>query len=91
MTAMRTGNNYSGARWAYASRPAVRNPMPTVTYDGVTYKVRSRKTEIPDLDAMDRLGALMWLNRNTFARGVGIRTTPNPLQGMGGAISLTVR
>ena len=64
---------------------------PEVTYDGKTYKVRSSKTEIPDLASMDRMAALIWLNENTYARGNGIRTRPNPLAGMGGAIGLTVR
>lgn len=63
---------------------------PTVTYDGVTYKVRSRKTAIPDLAAMDRTAALIWLNQNTHARGTNYRR-PNPLAGMGGAIKLNVR
>lgn len=88
---MRRGNNYSGARWAFSSRPASRNPMPTVTYDGVTYKVRSRKTEIPDLEAMDRMGALVWLNQNTYPRGNGTRTQPNPLAGLGEVIVCHVR
>lgn len=30
-------------------------PKPTVTYDGITYKVRSHNTEIPDLDSMERI------------------------------------
>lgn len=45
------------------------NPMPTVTYQGKTYKLKSRKTEVPDLEAMDSLSAHIWLNRNTTARG----------------------
>ena len=45
------------------------NPMPAVTYEGETYKLRSRKTEVPDLEAMDSLSAHVWLNRNTTARG----------------------
>jgi hypothetical protein len=45
------------------------NPMPTVTYEGATYKLRSRKTEVPDLEAMDSLEAHIWLNRNTTAKG----------------------
>ena len=64
---------------------------PTVTYDGRTYKVRSHKTEIPDLGAMDRLAALVWINQNTFKRGAGIRTKPNPLAGLSDAIGLEVR
>lgn len=50
-----------------ARRP--RGPMPTVTYDGNTYKLRSRQTTIPDLAAMRRIEALVWLNRNTTPRG----------------------
>jgi hypothetical protein len=45
------------------------NPMPTVTYEGKTYKLRSRKIEVPDLENMDSLSAHIWLNRNTTARG----------------------
>lgn len=62
------------------------NPMPTVTYEGKTYKLRSRKTEVPDLEAMNEFAALIWLNRNTTARGYS--KAANPLAGMGGAISL---
>lgn len=67
--------------------------MPTkraVTYDGNTYKVKSDKIEIPDLTAMDRIAALMWLNRHTYARGYS-RVRPDPLAGLGGAISVTAR
>jgi hypothetical protein len=45
------------------------NPMPTVTYEGKIYKLRSRMTEVPDLGVMDSLSAHIWLNRNTIARG----------------------
>ncbi len=62
------------------------NPMPIITYDGQAYKLRSRKTEIPDLESMDRLAALIWLNRNTTARGY--YKAPDPLIGMGGVISI---
>ncbi len=55
-----------------------RGPMPTVEYNSKVYKVRSRKTEIPDLAAMDRMGALIWLNRNTYPLGTNHRRlTPN--------------
>jgi hypothetical protein len=64
---------------------------PVVTYDGKTYTVRSRKTEIPDFTTMSRIAVLAWLNSNTYAKGAGIRTKPNPLAGIGDAISLTVR
>ncbi len=66
-------------------------PKPTVTYDGMTYKIRSHETEIPDLEAMERIAALVWINQNTYARGAGIRTKPNLLAGMGDAIRLEVR
>ena len=68
-----------------------RGPKPRVTYDGKTYTVRSYKTEIPDLAAMDRIAALIWLNQNTYPYGPGIRTRPNPLAGLGNAIRLDVR
>lgn len=45
------------------------NPMPTVTYEGKTYKLKSRNIEVPDLDTMDSLSAHVWLNRNTTAKG----------------------
>lgn len=48
---------------------------PTVTYEGKTYSLRSTKTDIPDLDAMSRMGALVWLNRYTVARGYSRRTS----------------
>lgn len=47
----------------------VKNPMPTVVYQGRSYKLRSRKTETPDLTAMTTLEALVWINRNTTPRG----------------------
>lgn len=62
------------------------NPMPTVTYNNRTYKVRSRKTEIPDLSTMDRIAALTWLIRNTYPRGYQRDPGPN-LSGL----TLTVR
>ena len=62
------------------------NPMPTVAYQGEVYKLRSRKTEVPNLEIMDSLSAHIWLNRNTTARGYS--KAPNPLIGMGGAITL---
>lgn len=52
-------------------------PMPTVTYNDKVYKVRSRKTEIPDLAAMDGIAAAMWLIRNTYPRGYSRPTAPN--------------
>jgi len=66
-------------------------PKPAVTYDGTTYKVRSHKTDIPDLESMERIGALVWINQNTYRRGAGTRTVPNLLAGLGDAIRLEVR
>lgn len=86
---MRKGNNYSGARWTFSERQArPRRPKRTVTYDGQTYKVKSDKIEIPDLDTLPRLEALQWLCQHTYPRGY---SKPNPLAGLGDAISLTVR
>jgi hypothetical protein len=63
----------------------------TVTYDGKTYKVRKDSIEIPDLDAMTRIGALCWLNQETYATGAGTRTRLNPLAGLGDAIKVRVQ
>jgi hypothetical protein len=52
-------------------------PKPTVTYNGATYKVRSHKTQIPDLDQMDGISAAMWLIRNTYPRGYQSDPGPN--------------
>lgn len=63
------------------------NPMPTVEYNGRVYKVRSRKTEIPDLAAMDGIAASMWLIRNTYPRGASNRPAAPNLRGL----TMTVR
>jgi len=63
----------------------------TVSYDDRTYKVRSDTIEIPNFARMTRMGALVWLNQNTYATGSGTRTKPNPLAGLGDAIRLEVR
>jgi hypothetical protein len=52
----------------------------TVTLNGVTYKVRSDRIDIPDLSAMDAADAAAWLASNTYPRGFGPAT--NPLQGL---------
>ena len=65
------------------------DPMPTVTFDGQVYKMKSRKVEIPNLSEMPRIEALIWLNRNTRARGYSKVT--NPLAGFGGAITVSPR
>lgn len=62
------------------------NPMPTVTYRGKSYKLRSRKTEVPDLESMVGVEALIWLNRNTTAKGYS--KAPDPLTGIGNAINI---
>ena len=64
---------------------SLRGPMPTVTFDGRTMKVRSRSTEIPDLAAMPRMEAIVWLLRHTYPAGY---SKPNPLAGMGSVISV---
>jgi hypothetical protein len=61
-------------------------PMPTVEYRGSVYKLRSRKIVVPALALMDDLSALIWINRNTTPRGY--QKAPNPLKGMGGAITI---
>jgi hypothetical protein len=48
-----------------------RGPKPVVTYDGKSYTARSYNVEIPDLAAMDRMAALIWLNANTTPKGYG--------------------
>lgn len=40
-----------------------------MTYNGSTYKLRSNKIEVPELELMDSLAALVWINQNTIARG----------------------
>lgn len=62
------------------------NPMPTVEYDGNTYKLKSRKIEVPDFSNMDRLAALIWINKHTVKRGYS--KPPNPLTGLGDVISI---
>jgi hypothetical protein len=60
-------------------------PMPTVDYNGKTYSLLSRDTQAPDLQAMDRIAALVWLTRNTKAKGYQRAT--NPLTGYAGTVS----
>lgn len=55
---------------------------PRVVFDGVTYCVRSARTPIPDLAAMSRIEALVWLNRNTHARGTNFRKPSPNLRGL---------
>jgi hypothetical protein len=51
-----------------------RGPKPRVEYDGKVYSCRSYNVEIPDLTAMSRTAALVWLIQNTVKRGHS--TTP---------------
>lgn len=67
-----------------------RGPKPTVEYDGRVYACRRYTVEIPDLASMSRIAALMWLNRETVARGYS-RRPANPLAGLGEAIDLKVK
>jgi len=59
-----------------------------VSYDGSTYKVRSDTIQIPDFAQMERFEVLTWMCRYTYARGY---SSHNPLRGLGGAVSLSVR
>lgn len=47
----------------------------TVTHNGITYKVRSDKIPLPDLDAMDGTAANTWLTAHAYPRGHGRTTT----------------
>ena len=58
-----------------------------VSYDGVTYKVRSDKVVIPDFTQMERFAILIWLNSHTYPRGY---SKPNPLCGLGGVVKITI-
>jgi hypothetical protein len=55
---------------------------PTVTYNGVTYKVRSGLVEIPDLDQLDSIAARTWLLRNTYPRGTNHRRPAPNIAGL---------
>jgi hypothetical protein len=71
-----------------SARRRVKNPKREVEWNGKHYKVKSNKIEIPDLAAMPRISALLWLNTNTYPRG---HSKPNPLAGLGDAIQFTTR
>lgn len=64
---------------------ASRKPKREVEWDGRFYKVRKSKIEIPDLKAMSRIAAILWLCRETYPTGY---SRPNPLAGFAGAISV---
>ena len=87
----KSAGEYRGPTWPAPPAPPApaRGPMPTVTYDGSTYKLRSRKTVVPNLDSMERMAALIWINQNTTKRGH--HAVPSPLLGMAGAVGLQVR
>lgn len=55
-----------------------RGPKPRVEYRGQTYTCRKWLVEIPDLEAIGRSAALLWLIQNTIPTGVGIRSAPKP-------------
>lgn len=61
-------------------------PMPTVTVNGSTYKLRSRKTVIPNFETMGSMAITLWMLRNTTPRGYSRRS--NPLVGLGGIITI---
>lgn len=65
-----------------------RGPMPLVEFEGRTYSLKSRKTEVPDLSAMGVFASLSWLIAHTTPRGY---SRPNPLAGFGGAITVSAR
>ncbi len=46
-----------------------RGPKPVIEYDGQTYSARKYDIEVPDLDSLSRLEALIWLNQYTCKRG----------------------
>ena len=58
-----------------------RGPKPTVEYDGQVYSCRSYNVEIPDLSAMSRTAALVWLIQNTVKRGYSSKPAPVNLGG----------
>jgi hypothetical protein len=63
-------------------------PKREVEWDGKFYKVKSDKIDIPDLQAMPRMSAILWLNAHTYPRGY---SKPNPLALVGGAISFEMK
>lgn len=69
----------------YLLHQRMRKPKREVSYGGNTYKVRSDTVQIPDFEQMERIAVLQWLCHYTYARGY---SKPNPLQGLGGAITM---
>jgi len=69
-----------------ANRPSRRKqPLPKIEWNGLLYSLKSHKTPVPDLKSMDRMSAILWLNRNTRASGY---SKANPLAGLGGIIKV---
>ena len=65
-----------------------RNPRREVEWNGRFYKVKSNSIAIPDLRALPRIEALLWLCSNTYPKGY---SRPNLLAGFGSVISITAR
>lgn len=59
-----------------------RGPKPKVEYDGQVYSCRSYNVEIPDLAAMTRTAALLWLIQNTVKRGHSTKPPAPNLAGL---------
>jgi len=76
-------------RFEQVAAPPRRGPMPAIEYGGNLYSLKSRDTMIPDLSKMERMEVLMWLNKNTRARGYS--KGGNPLAGMGDVLRVNVK
>ncbi|WP_132830831.1 hypothetical protein [Mycobacteroides abscessus] len=59
-----------------------RGPKPVVEYGGQIYSARKYDIEVPDLDSMSRLEALVWLNQNTCKRGHSTKAPEPNLRGL---------
>lgn len=83
-------SEFDGIDWTTAFDPTApkraNGPMPRVTYDGQESVLKSRKTIVPDLNAMGRIEALQWLIKHTRPRGYS--RNANPLRGLGGVIAV---
>ena len=58
-----------------------RGPKPVIEYGGQIYTAR-KYGEVPDLDAMTRMEALVWLNQNTYKRGHSTKAPAPNLHGL---------
>lgn len=65
----------------------MRKPKREVVYDGKAYKVRSDTIALPDFAQIERMEALVWLCRHTYARGY---SKADPIAGIGGAVQISV-